>query len=51
MLNTQSSGSSWEFMGQHASDGSPKDPGRSSVMLDPFAGIMGVGFVQEFMEG
>lgn len=50
-LGTQSSGASWEFMGQHASDGSPEDSGGGSVMLDPLARVVGVGFVQEFLEG
>ena len=28
-------------MGKHTSDDSPEDSGRGSVMLDPFAGVMG----------
>jgi len=37
-------------MRKHTSNHSPEDSGRGSVMLDPFAGVMGGSLVQKFVE-
>lgn len=38
------------FVGQHASHSPPEDLGGTSVVLDPSAGVMRGGFVEELVE-
>jgi hypothetical protein len=47
---SESGSSSRSFMRKHTSNHSPEDSGRGSVMLDPFAGVMGGSLVQKFVE-
>jgi hypothetical protein len=49
LQSAQSSSSSWEFVGKHASDCSPEDTGWSSVVNMASSGICVSSFVEEFL--